>query len=78
MSDLFDPRAALSLMPSGKMAQRTSNWQSCDKVLGNSEVGVSRRRRNMDRVANKASGASEVPLRAFWCKVRIPLRVNPA
>ncbi len=32
----------------------------------------------MDRVANKASGASKVSLRAFWCKVRIRLRGNPA
>jgi hypothetical protein len=32
----------------------------------------------MDKVINKASRGSEVPLKAFWCKVRIRFHGNPA
>jgi len=35
-------------------------------------------REKLDGATDKACSGSEVPLRAFWCKVRIPLRGNPA
>ena len=67
MCDLFDPRAALSLLSLEKMADHAGNRQSCEKVFRDGNASISEGMgEKMDSAVSKACRGSGVPLRAFW------------